>query len=184
MITKKFNEIFSKIEDPHRRQGLRVDLWQMLGLCVLSYMAGYTGYRGIHRFGCAHKEILVKTLGLRHGIPSYVTIRYLLVQLRQEDLMQAFCEWSMQLEGVSGEWYSGDGKTLGSTVKNVFSTHQSFEGVVSIFAQKSGLVKCLGSYRNEEKEKGESHVARVLIDHLDGMGVVFCFDALHTQKKQ
>ena len=177
-----FKTIFSKIDAPRRPQVLRTDLWQLLSICVLSYMAGFTGYRGIYRFGRVHELTLTQALGLRHGLPSHVTIREVLQRIPQSDLTHAFCAWSMDLEEGSEEWYSGDGKVLGSTVSDVFTKHQSSEGVGSIFAQKSGLVKCLGSYRNEEKQKGEPHLARLLIEQLEGRGVVFCLDALHTQK--
>lgn len=110
-----------------------------------------------HCFGRVHELTLTQALGLRHGLPSHVTIREVLQRIPQSDLTHAFCAWSMDLEEGSEEWYSGDGKVLGSTVSDVLTKHQSSEGVGSIFAQKSGLVKCLGSYRNEEKQKGEPH---------------------------
>ena len=76
--------------------------------------------------------------------------------------------------------FSGDGKALGSTVKNAQAKNQEFEAIVSIFCQKSGLVYSLERYENNKES--EINVIRFLIKELKGMGVTLYLDALHTQK--
>ena len=176
-------EIFSTIPDFRRAQGLRTDLPQLLSICVLAYLSGHTGYRDIFRFGNAHKKILIDALALRHGIPSHVTFREILQSLDQSSLIAAFHKWSSDLPVVEGEWLSGDGKALRSTVSDSQGINQNFEAVVTLFAQKSGLAKRIGTYHNKSKELGEQEVLRNLLTDLKNMGLVICADALHTQKK-
>ena len=81
-----------------------------------------------------------------------------------------------------GDSVSGDGKALASTVVNQHGSSQNFQAVVSIFCHESGLVRAIGEYQN--RKESEINIVRFLIEKLNGMGLVFYLDALHTQKKQ
>lgn len=176
------SEAFSNLPDPRRSQGLRTDLESLLIMVVLSYLAGHTGYRGIKRFCEANSAILQEELSLRHGIPSHVTFHHVLSHLDDSALTGSFNTWSSQL-GIQDDWFSGDGKVLGSTVSDCHGSSQDFQATVSFFAQRTGITKRIGHYRNKDKQTGEQQVARLLIGELKGLGVVLCTDALHTQKK-
>lgn len=177
-------ESFSEVTDYRRAQGKRVDLDQLLSMVVISYLCGHTGYRPVARFCRIHEEILREELELRHKIPSYVTFREVLQNLDEKELIAAFNKWSGAFVPLEkGDWVSGDGKVLGSTVIHANSKAQDFQAVVSMFCHKSGLVARLEEYRNKTKETGEGNVARYLIELFRDMGLVFAFDALHTQKK-
>lgn len=175
-------EHFSSLLDPRRSQGLRTSLSAILIMSILSYLCGHTGYRGIARFCKAHSAILIDYLGLRHGIPSHVTFRAVLMNIDQQALIHCFHEWSAHLFELNQQlWLSGDGKALRATSDQ---TGQDFEAVVSLFAHQSGLVRAMGHYQNKSKESGEQQILRVLLNELDQMGAVICLDALHCQKKQ
>lgn len=171
---------FSRLLDPRRSQGLRTSLSDILIMSVLSYLCGHTGYRGIARFCKSHSSLLIDYLGLRHGIPSHVTFRAVLMNIDQQALIHCFHAWSAHLfEPDQQHWLSGDGKALRSTSDQ---TGQDFEAVVSLFAHQSGLVRAMGHYQNKSKESGEQETLRIVLNELDQMGAVICLDALHCQK--
>ena len=177
-------EAFSSLQDPRRAQGRRITLPSLLSICVLGYLCGYRGYRGIARFGNAHSELLCEKFGLSHGIPSYVTFREVLQKFPDTALISAFTGW---IEGFSlpqGSWLAGDGKVLGSTVSSSQSSAQNFTSVVTLFAQESGIAHRISTYQNKEKGQGEQACLRHLLQELKGMGAIITADALHAQKKR
>ncbi len=176
-------ESLSELEDPRRGQGLRTDLEQIFYMTIISYLCGHTGYREISAFCKSEEKLFVKELSLRHGIPSHVTFWQVLTHVSDNDLVKCFNKWSKDYVPLeNGTWVSGDGKALGSTVINPNGSNQDFQAIVSLFSEESGLVYALEAYRNKTKEVGEAKVARYLINQLNGMGVTFTLDALHTQK--
>lgn len=180
-----FKECFSELTDHRRRQGLRIEISQILVMSVISYLAGYTGYRGIARFSKENADYYEEELLLRHGVPSHVTFREVLMNLEESELIASFKKWSQQYTPLqTGDWLSADGKTLGATVSNTQNKKQDFEGVVSLFCAKSGLVCSIEHYRRKSKEKGEAPLARHIMTELKNMGLIFTLDALNTQKKQ
>lgn len=178
-------EALSEVKDPRRAQGLRVDLEQLFYMTVIGYMCGYCGYRELKSFCDSEAKVFIEVLSLRHGIPSHVTFWQVLTNVNDQEMIKAFNKWSKDYVPLKKESIlSGDGKVLGSTVINANGKNQDFQAVVSLFCQESGLVRSLEDYRNKAKETGEGSVARFLIKELNGMGIVFTLDALHTQKKR
>ena len=176
-------EALSEIRDPRRSVGMRVNLNQMLSMVVLANLCGYFGGRPIARFLQAQEAILKAELKLKHRVPSHVTFTDLLNRIDQQELITAFNKWaSFYVPMSSGEMVSGDGKALGSTVTDQFDKSQDFQAIVSIFCQKSGLVRSLKDYRNAKKS--EVGIVQHLIKELKGQGITLFLDALHTQKKQ
>jgi len=177
-------DCFLSLSDPRRKQGLRTDLEQVLIMVVISYLAGQTGYRGTARFCKENSDFFIPTLKLRHGVPSHVTFREVLIGINKAELISAFCRWAQQYVPLqTGDWLSTDGKTLGATVTNTQNQKQDFEGVVSLFCAKSGLVVSIEHYRKKSKEEGEASLARYIMTKLKDMGLIFTMDALNTQKK-
>lgn len=178
-----FIDCFSQVEDPRRKQGLRVDLEQILIMTVVSYLAGHIGYRGVARFSQENADYFVPELQLRHGIPSHVTFREVLMNIDETELIIAFNRWSQQYIPLQTEdWISTDGKTLGSTVVDSQGRSQDFEGVVSLFCSKSGLVCSIEHYRRKSKEKAEAPLARHIMSSLKNKGLIYTMDAHNTQK--
>ena len=176
-------ELFSSIKDPRRSQGKRVSLAQIFSILVLSYLCGSKGYRGSWRFAKVHSVMLTEYLSLKHGIPSYVTIRDVLMRVDKSELISQFNLWALDyVELTEGDWLSGDGKSLCSTVSDAHGDAQDFENVVSLFAHQSGLVAMVQSYRNQKKS--EISILVSMIESLGKMGLIIRMDALHTQKKQ
>jgi hypothetical protein len=65
--------------------------------------------------------------------------------------------------------------------KTTLIEYQNFVSIVSVFAEKRGLV--LGLTKLENKKDSEINTVQNLIAVLDIEGVVFSLDALHCQKK-
>jgi len=171
----------SRLKDPRRAQGLRTNLTQILTMTILSYLCGHTGYRSISRFCKSHAEFLTSCLCLKHEVPSHVTFRYVLQHIDQAALIEAFNLWASNFqESEELTFISGDGKSLGSTLRNSQNSSQSFEAVVSLFNQQSGLVYSLQKYSNEKVS--EIGVVEFLVQELKAKGLVICLDALHGKK--
>ena len=171
----------SEVRDPRRMQGQRISLQQLLSIIIISNLCGYFGGRPISAFAKSYASTFTDVLGLRHAIPSHVTISAIINNIDQTELISAFKKWAAPLVKLKGgDMFSGDGKALGSTVKNVQTKNQEFEAIVSIFCQKSGLVYSLERYENNKES--EINVIRFLVKELKDMGVTLYLDALHTQK--
>jgi hypothetical protein len=176
-------ESFLGIPDIRRAEGLRTNLSQILCMVTLSAMAGYTGYRPVADFCKANEESLVSELSLKHGIPSHVTFRHVLMNLDSSLLIEAFHNWTSSFKPEAGEVLSGDGKALCSTVSDAHGSSQDYQAVVSLFSHEKGIVHKLGDYKNAEKGKGECGLVQALVAELKGAGVLISLDALHTKKR-
>ena len=175
-------EALANVKDPRRKQGQRLNKEQLLTIIILANLCGHFGGRGIARFGEVHSEILTAELKLKHKVPSHVTISGFINRTDQDELKRAFNKWAADYVPIEkGGLVSGDGKALGSTVSDSHGSNQDFQAVVSLFAQKSGLVYAVESYRNSKES--EIKIVRFMLDKLRGMGLTIFLDALHTQKK-
>lgn len=176
-------EIFENIQDPRRKEGLRTTLPQMFSMIIISNLCGHFGGRPIARFSKLYNDTFTKELGLKHGVPSHVIFSDILKRVDSSELISAFNKWSKDFVPLKkGDLVSGDGKALASTVSDQHGRSQNFQAVVSIFCHESGLVRAIGEYQNSKQS--ETDIVRFLIGQLNGMGLTFYLDALHTQKKQ
>lgn len=172
----------SEIEDPRRSQGQRISMTQLVSLIIVCNLCGYLGGRPIARFARINRSIFTKELGLKHSVPSHVTISGFINNVNQQAMIEAFNKWTSSAVPLKkGEAISGDGKALGSTVSNASNHHQDFQAIVSLFCQQSGLVYALEQYKN--KKESEINVIHFLVGKLKGMGLNIYLDALHCQKK-
>jgi len=173
---------FESVKDPRRAQGLRTSLSQIFSMVTVSYLCGYCGYRSVSIFCKSNEDLFSELLGLKHPVPSHVTFRQVLQSVDEKELIKAFNTWAASYGSPeSGDWVSGDGKSMNSTVINYDNKTQDFQSIVSFFCQKSGLVAKIQTFRN--KKKSEIEVVLELIKDLETKGLILRFDALHTQKK-
>jgi hypothetical protein len=129
------------------------------------------------------RRVLIKLFRIeRHGVPSYSTIRRILIGVDFDQLAASFNQWAKNyVELDTSEWCGIDGKSLKGTVCDYKSEYQNFVSVVSVFAGKRGLV--LGMDKLDNKQASEITTVQNLITALDIKGVVLSLDALHCQKK-
>jgi len=172
-----------EVQDPRRSQGIRTSLPQIFSMIILSNLCGYFGGRPISKFCKTFESTFKEVLELKHEVPSHVIFSDLLNRVDENEIILAFNKWSASYVPLEpGALISGDGKSLRSTVTDGQRSGQRFQAMVSLFCQKSGLVVLIKQYHNSKKS--EINVIRHLIDELEGRGLTFFLDALHTQKKQ
>lgn len=171
------------ISDPRKKKGTRHPLWLVLLIIIMGMMSGYCGYRQLGRFIERHRKSLIELLNIPQArVPSYSTLRRVMLNLDYLELQNVFNQWSQQFSQIaSGEWVSIDGKSLKNTVNNYDTSQQDFISCVSAFSHNRGLV--LGVKIMSNKQESEIYVVRQLLEILDLTGVVFTLDALHCQKK-
>jgi hypothetical protein len=176
-------EHLKQVKDFRTTDGRRHPLWLVLLLVIMGTLSGYVGYRAWGDFVKRHRHALIQTFGsYRHGVPSYSTIRRVLMGIDFDTLAQAFHQWaknSVQVE--QSQWYGIDGKSIKGTVCDDRSEYQNFVSIVSVFACQRGLV--VGMDKLDNQETSEIVTVQNLIAALDIQGVVLSLDALHCQKK-
>jgi len=143
--------------------------------------SGYHGYRPIAEFARANKSFFIEELSLVHGIPSHVTFREIISNLDKKEVISAFERWTSSQDLSAGDWISGDGKALRSTVTNSQQKQQDFTSIVSLFCQKTGLTFAISEYSN--KKEHEAEVLRMLLPVIQGKELIITLDALNSQKK-
>ena len=167
-----FEVINHQVKDPRRPQGRRISLPQAFTIIIISHLCGYYSGRKIAAFGEKNEDIFTDLLELKHGVPSHVIFTDIMNRVDQKELINAFNTWtSTYVPLEKGDMVSGDGKVLGSTVEYACTKHQTFQAVVSLFCQKSGLIQSLQTY--EQKKDNEISVIKFLVQALQNMGLVF-----------
>jgi hypothetical protein len=130
-------------------------------------MSGYVGYRAWGDFVKRHRRVLIETFGTqKHGVPSYSTIRRILMGVDFDTLAATFNQWAQNYVYLeTSEWCGIDGKSIKGTVQDYKSEYQNFVSIVSVFAGKKGLV--LGMDKLENKKGSEITTVQNLIAVLD-----------------
>ncbi|MBW4499837.1 MAG: ISAs1 family transposase [Scytonema hyalinum WJT4-NPBG1] len=176
-------EQLRRVEDFRTLDGRRHPLWLVLLFVIMGTMSGYIGYRAWGDFVKRHRRMLSKTFEIqKHGVPSYSTIRRVVMGVDFDKLAATFNQWAQNYVDLNEcEWCSIDGKSIKGTVQDYEKSCQNFVSIVSVFASKRGLV--LGMEKFENKEESEIITVQNLIAALDIKDAVFSFDSLHCQKK-
>ncbi len=176
-------EQLRQVKDFRVKDGQRHPLWLVLLFVIMGTMSGYVGYRAWGDFVKRHRRILIEMFGVqKHGVPSYSTIRRILMGVDFDTFAATFNQWAKNYVHLeTSDWCGIDGKSIKGTVQDYKSEYQNFVSVVSVFSEKKGLVFSLSKLEN--KEGSEIKTVQNLIAALDIEGVVFSLDALHYQKK-
>ena len=184
-MVKKLIEKLKKVKDERKKGGQRHELWVILVVIVLGIMHGNQGYRAIGDFGRCNQSKLTKLLKIEHKqLPSYSTIRRIMMTLEWTDLLKIFNEWGADLKesnNLKEEWLAIDGKGLRNTVVDYNNSQQNFITFVSMFSQEAGMVYNLKIF--EQKKGSEIEQARNMVDNNELKNAVFTMDAMHTQAR-
>ena len=177
-MEKSLIDYLKAIPDCRSQKGCRHPFWLVLLIIIMGIMSGYYGYRGFGRFVERHRRDLIKLLKIpKARVPSYSTIRRVMIKLDYQELEKAFNQWSKEYCNIpQSESIAIDGKSLKNTVNNYDNAEQNFISCVSAFSHQRGLI--LGIKFMENKRESEINVVRELIEILDLKGVIFTFDAL------
>lgn len=157
-------------------------LWVVLVLVLMGTMSGCLGYRALEDFVERHQAALLEVMELSHKrLPSYSTIRRIMVRVDFAALTQVFNAWAQATIAVpSGAAVPIDGKSIRASVEEYDSAYQDFVSVVSAFCTQPGVVIGLQSLHNGSES--EISTVQTLLDVLTIQEVCFSMDALHTQK--
>ena len=130
-----------------------------------------------------HRRALIQTFNIqKHGVPSYSTIRRVVLGVDFDKFALRFNNWAKQYVNLEdNEWCGIDGKSIRGTVQNYKDSHQNFVSIVSVFASSRGLVVSMDQLEN--KHESEILIVQELLKVLDIQGAVFSLDSLHCQKK-
>ena len=101
MTSKNFDksliDYLKEIPDERDPHGRRHSQWLILIIIIMGIMSGYWGYRELGRFVERHGQELIKMFQVsRAEMPSYSTIRRVIMQLDYEQLTRVFNEWASQ----------------------------------------------------------------------------------------
>jgi predicted transposase YbfD/YdcC len=176
-------EELKKVKDFRRSQGKRYPLWLIFLIIILGTMQGYLGYRALGDFAKFNQGLIVKKFNIfSKKVPSYSTMRRVLMGVDWLQLQQLFNQWSANFYESDdfSDWVCLDGKSLKSTVQNYEKHCQNFVVMVSLYSQINGVV--LGVKRFENKHSSEIQEAQELIRDCSLKNKVFTLDALHCQK--
>jgi hypothetical protein len=176
-------EVFAKLTDARRKEGKRHPVELCYVLFVMSIMSGYNGIKPFGQFINNNKDELLKYFKPAKGrLPSYSTIRRILLNTDYLALEEAFNTWATEnydlvLHGI----YAIDGKSIASTVTNPNNSLHSFVSMVTIFSQKTKSV--IKQFSHDNTKDHEASVVLQMLQNYNLDGKTFTLDALHCQKK-
>ncbi|NJL51480.1 MAG: transposase family protein [Hydrococcus sp. SU_1_0] len=122
-------------------------------------MSGDWGYRGLGRFVERHRRQLIDTLKIPGArVPSYSTIRRVMIQVDYQALTQVFNQWASQYtHHHHGQWIAIDGKSLKNTVSDCCGREQNFIMMVSAFSHHRGEILGIKVMENKNKAKSRQY---------------------------
>ena len=176
-------EKLEKVNDFRQSQGRRHSLWKILLIIILGLMTGYLGYRGLESFIQTYRQELLNILNTlkpsAQKLPSYSTLRRVMMGVDDQELIATFNEWAYLNYSKRDEldWLAIDGKSLRSTVVNCHDSQQNFRIVVSMFSQTTSEVVRLGVF--ESKKGSEVRKVQEMVRDCALEGKVFTGDSLH-----
>jgi predicted transposase YbfD/YdcC len=172
-------EIFDKIPEPRRGNGIRHKLKEVIIIGILAIICGYDEYTEMELFGEMKKEWLCGFLELPHGIPSHDTFGDIFAAINPTALHECFSEWVETIrENISGEIVAIDGKSIRRSKDNAKGKRATH--VVSAWAQANRLV--LGQIATQEKSNEITAIPE-LLELLEIKGCIVTIDAMGTQKE-
>jgi hypothetical protein len=139
---------------PDFRTQPRYPLWVVLVLVIMGVMSGCSGYRALEDFVVRHQAVLLELMGLRQRrLPSYSTLRRVMVRIDFRAFAQAFHGWAKAtFAPQSNEQLATDGKGIKASVKDYDRSDQDFISGVSAFSVEQGVVVGLEAMSNGQQE--------------------------------
>ncbi|MEL7352145.1 MAG: ISAs1 family transposase [Cyanobacteria bacterium P01_A01_bin.116] len=183
MSTLAIVEAFRELPDQRRGAGRRHDQALCLSLFTLAVSAGCRGFLAISDWLDSYRaELLDLFAPPKHRLPSYSTIRRVLLNLNYEAYSLCLAKF-FEIEPLSGETIALDGKVLrGSYLRDTpASTTESHRAIqlVTVYVVERGLILPI---QPVDKKSNEITALPPVLKALANQGVVFAFDALNTQK--
>lgn len=179
-------EALARVPEFRDARGRRHELSLVLACILLGTLSGAKSWRDFGDFVQRHRTALLEHLRPQKArLPSYSTLRRVLIGLDYEALQAAFLLWARsRIQVEEGEWWALDGKSLGTSAQERFSSQQNFKAVVSLYAHERGIV--LQSRAYENAQQSEAHLVQAMLlemEQAELAGTGLTADALHCTKK-
>jgi hypothetical protein len=176
-------QAFETIPEFRRAQGTRHSLPLVLMCILMGSLSDCQSWRDHESFIQRHRKALLEHFRpAKDRLPSYSTLRRVLLRLDFDALSKAFLTWARQHVSIEpGEWLAIDGKSLSGTSTNPDNAHQNFTALVSLYAHKRGVVLQVDAYEN--KFESEAHIVEAILAGAELAGAGVTADALHCRKK-
>ena len=94
LLLKKFIGYLNELPDVRRTAGQRHSQDFVLMIVLFATMSGYIGYRAIGSFIVKHRKDLIALFKPKKDrVPSYSTVRRVLMKLNSKSFLQAYQKW-------------------------------------------------------------------------------------------
>jgi len=157
-----------EVKDHRRLQGQRTPMAAFMEMIVLAALGRQTGIREISRFIKNNDKFFVERYGLKHGTPTYATLRNFLGQLNHKSFLNAVRSWVLQ--------YTEDDDLVAIDVK----AHDSTMTLGDIWDNSKQILKSMLNKVCDEKEiealksfENKSITAEELIKACESKGITF-----------
>lgn len=86
----ELSALFNSLQDPRRKQGQRYSFETMLWLIFIATSSGAVGFRKIGKFCKSNEAFFSDYFQLKHGVPTYLSIRTILMHIDKQELAELF----------------------------------------------------------------------------------------------
>ena len=169
-------ERLKEIKDFRRKQAKQFELDYVLMIVILGTMSGAFGYRALGDFAKKYKEALIKFLKpQKDKIPSFDTIRYVLMHIDINEFEKAIEEWVLNyFERDDDKWISADGKSIKGSRNDEELVH-----MVTFFASESKKILMSDKVDNKSNEIPK---IQEMLKRLPLKEMIITLDAMHAQE--
>lgn len=177
-MKETFVDIFGSLEDPRVERTKKHQLIDIIGLAILSVIAGAQSFSEIEDFGHTHHDWFKNYFSLENGIPSHDTFERLFSRLDADAFQKAWLTWIKEVKTLLPEHVIAiDGKTL-------CGSHQRKKGlsglhIVSAWSCENEM--SLGQIKVSDKSN-EITAIPLLLEQLGLEGAIVTLDAMGCQR--
>lgn len=177
-------EKLSVIADLRQQAKTEHNLVEVLIIALIAILCSANNLKAIHRFATVNKSWLEEFLALKHGVPSYHTIRriFMLVDAKALDAI-LFDLIRNALETGRAEKQIKDGIHIdGKAIRGSASPSNGDRAIIMVSAWASTYGACFGQVA-VDKKSNEITAIPELLNLLNIKGSVVTLDAMGCQKK-
>ena len=173
MKAKELSKYFKGIKDPRSERNQHHPLNSLLGITILSALAGIDSFSGIGDYAQAYETELKKIFNLPYGAPSHDTFQRLFEALDPDQFLISFIQFTRDLSKQNSDVVALDGKTVRNSGNKPLH-------IVSAWCEKNELV--LGQVKINDKSNEITAIPK-LLKMLNLHGVTITIDAMGCQRK-
>jgi len=168
------------LKDKRRGQAKQHTIDVVLMITVMATMSGYKGYRAIGDFTQRYKKEIVQYLELeKERVPSFLTVRRVLMEINHEEFGDIFTKWMKQyMKKSKTNWVAVDGKAIKGTKQK--EEDLKLAHLVSFFASDSKEILIA---RKTADKSNEIPLVQKMMKEFPLQDMIITLDALHCQAK-